>query len=371
MNYEPDWTNSRTKKPLLKRLVTVLEWCKFTLDDQSYTPVHTSRLKEIFGSQSNPFSSWLMEKLLIGSISYAPGKYSKGYQLNRNGYNELKALIPDDSKHNQDYFQGIEKNPLVQKYKAELETLEFKYRESSDRLWHPLQNIKREMKPEFWAPYLPYDYDVEACAPTLILQLARNAGMSLSIAPAIDEYLEDKSKLRNRVMELSGLSYSDSKRLINSLFNGAKLIPHFECSAFRLLGSDAAKLHRVKDDKEVTRLRNSVLRCWEFIRLSKKMAKLPKMSEILNPESKKMDLSRATREELKTGADKWEIYFMFEREVLNVVIDELTKQGIKFFTEHDGFRTNVPIDVDELTAKIKSQTGFELKLSGPTSQSKS
>lgn len=340
MTYEPDWTNSRTKKPLLKRLVTVLEWCKYTLDDQQYVPIHNDKLAEIFGIHSNPFSAWLMSKLLIKSQSYSKGKVSKGYKLNTEGYAELELLVPDDN-HLRTTLQEFEKNPYVKKHKEELDALEFTYTESSNRLWHPLQFIKRARKQEFWAPYLPYDYDVEACAPTIIVQMAYTAGMKPRFAEAIDNYLKNKDQFRARMMELTGLSYSDTKRLINSLFNGAKLIPHFECAAYELFGRDEEKLAAFAEDREIICLRGAINRCWKFIEEAYKM-------------------------KLRSGSAKWAVYFKAERSILDVVIEELRKQGIKFFTEHDGFRTNVPVDQAHLLKVIKDRTGFELKLSSQT-----
>jgi hypothetical protein len=46
----------------------------------------------------------------------------------------------------------------------------------------------------------------------------------------------------------------------------------------------------------------------------------------------------------------------------NVVSDFLTSRGIKFFTEHDGFRTSHEIDVDALLQEIQTKTGFKMKL---------
>lgn len=338
-NYEPDWSNTRTIKPVLRRITSVLEFCRFTLNELSATTIHHDKLQEVFGARSSKLSQYLREQLLVRSGSYAVGSVSFGYKLNRAGYKRLKAICDPLVKSADVQVE----NPLIQAHAAELQELQFEYKESSDRYWHPLQNVRRDAKDEFWAPYLPFDYDIEACAPTVLYQLSRKYELPALVTEAVQDYLKNKQQFREYVAALTGLDYSDAKRLVNSMFNGARLTPHWSCAAYRLLGYDAERLNALKNDDSVRKLRAGIRRIWIRIAL-------------------KLNLN------LGTGRAKWTVYFKIERSIIDVIRDELRLKNVRVFTEHDGFRTNVQIDKNELIEAIKQRTGFELKLSGPSTK---
>jgi hypothetical protein len=379
MTYEPDWTNSRTRKPLLKRLVTVLNWCQLNLNSISTTAVYAETIKEVFGHKSNPLTQWLRAKLLIRIGTYATTDHRFDrvghpyeYKLNKAGFEELSLLVPDDNR--QIYQEPVEskfaKNfklgPEI-KHKEALDTLTFVYKDKSNRLFHPLQNIKRHLKQEFWAPYLPYDYDIEASAPTLLLQYARKCGLSRQVTPGIDDYLKNKNKFREHTMKLTGLSMPDAKKLVNSLFNGARLVPHHKCAAYVMLGMDQGLLKAFKEDPQVVRLRNAITRMWLMIKSNEEI----NYKKNLLKGDNKWEVIHGTAQIKKakfTSSKKWELYFRIEREVLNVMVTHMTKQGIKFFCEHDGFRTNTMINKEQIVEAVLKETGYQIQLSGPTQQ---
>jgi hypothetical protein len=39
-----------------------------------------------------------------------------------------------------------------------------------------------------------------------------------------------------------------------------------------------------------------------------------------------------------------------------------TRQGRRYFTEHDGFRTDAAVDVTALISHVKAATGYEIKI---------
>lgn len=83
----------------------------------------------------------------------------------------LRTLLANDSA-------AVPQNTWIDKLGAkhaeELASGQFKMKLKSDRYWHSLQNIKRERKAEFWSRRgYGFNYDIEACAPTVLQQLAR------------------------------------------------------------------------------------------------------------------------------------------------------------------------------------------------------
>lgn len=56
------------------------------------------------------------------------------------------------------------------------------------------------MATECWkAAGLPYSYDIDVCAPTILLSLGERTGMSWLIAEPIKNYLTDKAAFRERL----------------------------------------------------------------------------------------------------------------------------------------------------------------------------
>jgi hypothetical protein len=105
----------------------------------------------------------------------------------------------------------------------ELETLTFSYNQNAcARLWHPLQNMPKESRKVFWPQVgLRWNYDVVACAPTLIHQYAQRHGMEEYLF-GIRNYLKNPHDLRTHVCKLVGWDpaieeeYKRAKTLINA-----------------------------------------------------------------------------------------------------------------------------------------------------------
>lgn len=280
-------------------------------------------------------SKYLRENLLrhgLSGTAYEAGKVSMRYVLNQKGYNRIRDIV---SKHVDE--KVLEKtSPINKQLQAEVAALEFKYREKSDRYWHPLQNMRREAKTKFWLEHgLPFDYDIETCAPTILSNLADQHGLHDLVSVPIREYLQNKSKLREHIAGLVGISLNDSKRLINSLFNGARLAATPFCAAFNVVGQSKEKMELLQQDREVRRLRTAVKLMWG-------------------------QLQRKMRKDLSNGKLKWGLYFHHERMVLDVIKDYLGRTGNRHFTEHDGFRTERAVDLVELSMLIHARTGLRL-----------
>jgi hypothetical protein len=322
--YRPNLKDPRVQK----RLVNVLAWCDLHLSPTSPEPIHHDEMRAVFGTATNDLTKWLRANLLIQHGVYVPGIKSYGYLLNESGADKLRAM-------SQQHMVTTSASSQVETY-PELATLSFTYSLKSDRYWHRLQNIKRERKADFWRPYLPFNYDIDAAAPTLLLQMALNFGLPAILGRGVQDYLSNKAAYRGHVAELTGCSLNNAKRIINSLFNGAKLGENERWSIFNALKADREAMRRLIADQKIRSLRASIKQVWRGI---------------------------GQRFEVKSSTAKWGVYFRAERRVLEVIRDELVQAGVPHFTEHDGFRAGREIDVEAMQQVVKSKTGFEIKLS--------
>jgi hypothetical protein len=193
--------------------------------------------------------------------------------------------------------------------------------------------MRRDDKSEFWAKHLPYDYDISACAPNLLAQTARMVGLDEAKLAEVQKYLDENSDFRRHVQQLTGLTLKQSKGVINSLFNGARLIPHRTCSTFEMLGYDRDALDRLKSNAQVQALLASIKEIWSML-----------SSIVGDPKG-----------------SKCKIYFALEREVIDVVHEYLREQDNAFFSEHDGWRCAKPVDTTALSALVLARTGYDLK----------
>lgn len=316
-----------------RRYIQVITWAECFLDPHESRTFSAERLREVFGVATNPVSSYLRSQLLIPTTGYTVGKTSKGYVLSTEGLKRLRRqLVVNNIAVTPEKVSGA-LDRLLAAHAEELATHSYRYSLKSNRLWHPLQNLRRAQKQQFWARHgLPHNYDIKACAPTLLLQVALYLELPKVSVQAIQAYLDDRKGLRERLAKDLDIEPRAAKQLINSLFNGARLAANSYCSAFALLGSDRSKMELLQNDAEVAQLRSAIKRLWRRV------------------------AERSRTHTFSTGSEKWQFYFGLEKMVMDVVRRVLDEQGIKHFDEHDGFRTDRPIDLDQLKARIKSDT---------------
>lgn len=325
-SYTPNYSDKR----VIKRIKNVLSWCNLHLSSTRPSSVHHSEMKKVFGHYANDLTKFLRANLLQQVGTYVVDVSSYSYMLRAEGYRKLEEAIGENKQETKDFVAH-----------PDLLTGKFIYTDKSDRLWHPLQQLKREKKVEFWNAWgLPYDYDIVACAPTVLYQLATKCGMLHLISEPIRDYLANRDTVRQHVANITGCSLPVAKRLINSLFNGARLARNSYCTAFKALNYDEKAMIALQEDELVKKLRFAIKQMWAQLQRNSKM-------------------------DLKKSSAKWSIYFKFERAFLTIITQYCDQNDIRLFTEHDGFRTNKPIDKDALIQLIFDKTGFDLKISGP------
>lgn len=258
----------------------------------------------------------------------------------------LNTYVYDKSDIQDNFDYSVVKEWVIREYGRELQTNEFTYQDKSSRLWHPIQNIRSELRGQILADngYL-YDYDISCAAPTLLYQHAQQGGLTQHLG-AINLYITDKQQVRDELSWQLGMPVSMVKVMLNALFSGAKLgySPRFDMT--RILGGDYALVERVKNNEYVSKLRAELPVMWRAIETT--------MTIRRNSETnKKLPLR---------SRDKWARYFELERQVLNSVRAYLKSTGNDCFLIHDGWTTRNPIDIPALVEWVYNNTGFNIKL---------
>jgi hypothetical protein len=332
-------------------------------------------LDKVFGMQNNPLSKYLRTKCLIGcdsSYRFTTNKIAKQlgretkaskcktYIKNTAGVNELISALGVEIKHKEtkkivklnsnansitaycntsfELALGFARDT----YGPILQTGIIPYRDVSNRLWNNIQNLKKEVKQQiFYEHNYAYEYDIEACAPTLLYQLAKKRG--LKSAPMIEFYLANKSEVRNELATKYGIELRVIKEIINSIFAGAQ----FDKSIARKV-NNSAKLRALSGNEFVIGLKKNISKMWRVIK---------------SQEGTRYKRDKITREDKISSYTKWCIYFELERQVMDVVREYLNESGAKCILEHDGWTTDKRINQEELHELIEKQTGFKIKTS--------
>ena len=357
--YTPNFDDPRVSA----RCKTALGFVIGVFNETKAKPWSTRYIDKHLGQQQTKLGKYLRESLLIcEDVHYgmSSGK-CKQWRSNAEGIEHLKdhihhvlpaKVMPKTLTTN--YDEAIRDNHLVaylveREYGDQLRSGEFDYRESSHRLWNNLQNVRSVYRKPMMSEYgYSHNYDIEACAPNIIEQLSRRYGNDLYM-PALDDYIIGRTAFRKQISEEFELSPKDTKVFLNSLFCGASVgfNPQFATSI--MLDNDTAKITLAKEHPTIMQLREDIKLCWCHIVDSKQ--------EISR--RRKIETNRL---QPVTSRERWSVYFKYEAEVISSISRYLRELNIKCFLEHDGFSSNQLVDVVELCARVKLDTGFDLKI---------
>jgi hypothetical protein len=237
----------------------------------------------------------------------------------------------------------------VEKYRDELVTGQFNYTDKSNRHWHPLQNIPSETRKRELSRYgYSHIYDIKCAAPSIILHLARDIGVKLKHTGVIEHYITNRNEIRSKLARDLQLNISDTKRLLNMLFNGAPVGFNGNLAITRLLRGDTRTINAVKNHPYILSLRAEITRCW------RKISNHQIDGEYVIPRA-----YHATGKKKRiNSSDRWQLYFLYERSVMNVVTAYLDRQCAKYLIEHDGWSSNIQIDLADLTEHVRSVSGI-------------
>lgn len=353
--YSPNFNDPR----VVKRIKKAIGFASGVLSPRKSHSWSTTYIDQFFGHQSSQLGKYLRDALLIVTNKHwdmAQGK-CKEYISNEQGLtylrNQIKGIhtapycITSFSPW-QEYNQIAE--VFSEQYADELITKQFNYKDQSNRLWHPLQHVKREAKSIVLANAgLVHQYDIDCCAPTLIMQYAEQCGMDLYLF-AIRGYLKDKQQFREQLADDLLISEKSAKILINALFCGAKIGHSSEFATSPLLLNDPVRINKAKVHPFIVGLKEDIKICWEYIE------PFTVRKSITQPNGKQRKLPMSSK-------TKWAVYFDQERKVLNAMDCYLKTGDNHCFLEHDGWSCHHRLDESDVEQYIKQATNFRIKLS--------
>jgi hypothetical protein len=368
MAYTPNFADPRVKKRI-KRAMGFAIACFSDVKERTWS---TRYIDKYFGISSNPLSRYLRDTLLTctdqhySSLSHV----SKKYKLNITGVNNLQSMLTEPTTTSVLQVKGIEW--AKEEFKQELSTRVFKYTNKSSRNWHPLQRVRRDIKRSvFRDSNLKYQYDIQCCAPRLLLQYSQQipelldpkelvgpqnkkrpkwcqGPMDLWL-PNMQAYLKDRTQQRNELAQRADITPEVAKELINALFAGARLGLIEDSAIYQLLQGDIARLHYLKQDPFVVGLRDEIKIMWDYIK--------PTMYRdvIITKTGQQKQLPISSKQ-------KWNLYFFLEMRVLTAITEYLTETNNKFFTEHDGWSCETQVNEIALIDFVRTKTGFDIEL---------
>lgn len=372
MCYKPNWNDPRVRS----RAIQAYGFVRAVISTTKPRAWSTRYIDRYLGQQTTAISRYLRRLLLITTNHHwsIESHQCKQYIANQNGLDYLRGVLSGESPLRVDENNVFDKNhttyPIVydltkptthtfdlvavdafcqREFGDQLKHLDFNYEDKSNRLWHPLQNVRKEFKlPLMARAGLTYHYDIRSAAAQLVYQHAQELGQDEYLF-AIEQYLKDPQAIRESIAQELDMPVRAVKVIINALYCGARVGHNPEFALSRLLANDSARIQLLKEHSYISQLRDDIKCCWTSIATS--------MSRTYSP------TVRGLRLKPLTSRQKWNRYFELERRVLDGVRAYLTAAGNDHFLEHDGWVTAQPIDQQELIDSIKQTTGYRIELS--------
>lgn len=348
MQYTPNFNDPRVRARCKKALGFAYAMLSPTTPKQC----HSRTLDRFFGQGQTQLSQYLKSQLItLEDPVYMFGEVSqcKTYWLNRAGAHRLYHDIYGEKLSTSSNAMIKPEMDLVAdvfstEHKQELESGEFAYKSKSNRLWHPLQNVRSEPRKYLFNQH-GYNniYDIKACAPTLIAHLASGHAQKQTITVkrmnnTFEQFLSNTPQFRKHIAGLINSDITTAKKLINSLFAGARLGCNRDFDTFKMLNYDVNSMKALQTDPQLTGLRTAIAKAWKIIETGEGVSIAP---------GKRL-----------SSKHKWAIYFKYERAIMSVVTDYMDKQYIQYFLEHDGWSCNTELDLVELTQLVRRRTGI-------------
>lgn len=342
MKYIPNFKDPR----VLKRVKRAYGYTLATFDNkEKHRSMET--LTKYFGQAQHPLSQYLNRTLLTctnNHYSDAAG-ISMKYVVNIDGAMKIDGILHENLPKiftHQEISEVAKANIAVvaattmysTDHKIELNSGEFVYQEKSDRYWHPIQSARKEIKHRVFDKHqYRHNYDIECAAPRLLYQHA----LTFNDTPlvTIEDYITNKTSVRQQLADDTGIDVKTIKKVINGIFNGAKLGCNKDFHLFNELDNNYIMMNRLKDNEYIQLLKADIAEMWKTIPIKDR---------------------RSSRE-------KAEVYRQIEKKVLTSIKRYLNKNNNKHFTEHDGWVCEYEIDEYQLQKYVKEHTGYVIAMS--------
>jgi hypothetical protein len=324
--YIPNYNDPRVRKRITAAIEFVEQYVSSTP-----VPVAKSQITQHFGQGQTDICKFLKEQLLICVDAYYNFEthICKKYVRNQDGLSTVKNAV------------GLSTTAVTPVLQQQLDTGNFEYKEKSDRYFNPIQYMPRRVKRPLLAQNgYNHVYDIQCAAPTLFYQYAKKQNVELSL-PAVEQYLADRSSIRNELAVKYNLTLDQVKQIINGLFQGALLSLDYRTRIFQLLKGNYSLIRRLQSDRYLTDLRGDISGMWRTINPTLKL---------------KLNKKRIN------ARDKASLYRELEKEVMGSIKRELKRTKNKFLLEHDGWTCRDVVDIMMLRSRVRSHTGYVIEI---------
>ncbi len=388
-----DFPADITSKPVYNRVNKVLQYCEWKIPHfdglSPGTQIPIRAIQAEFGPNKSALALWLRDFLLIKTKNYGVDiKRCNEYALNYPNWQKLTDYINSvefkpKRNHKEEKLKQLTKNiqvdlskidhklitssylPIMKQFPIltikqaiQLTTGNFEYSRgnTSNRYINSIQSIPTELRDEiFYEVGFKYNYDFDACAPTIFLHLAKTFGLvnGILIEP-IQHYLDNKEYYRTIVYDIIKTGNDDkaikrdkksAKQLINGLFNGARLAKTPYCTIFNnLLKRNEHKMELLQNNKDIRSLIRAINYCW---RRMSRMYYLQQLKDASYSERRQI-----VKNYFRKGTNKWGLYYMYETKLIDIIKNNMKEEDVNYFIEHDGFRTNKQVNVENILIDI-------------------
>lgn len=345
MKYQPNLADPR----VMRKVQSGLDWANTYLSVNNQSWLSQREIQRQLGSLSRPLGKWLKSKLLLRVNSYY--NTSEGvcmtYRLNLDGYLDLCHRTGHQPKFK-----------LSQQIEQQLVTGEFEYTTKSNRDFNPVQFMPKERRRSILENHgYRYHYDIEAAAPTLLLQRAQQIITQQQINGLtkeyqfqhLEHYILNRSEVRKQIATECECSTSTVKLVINAVLQGAMLSKNKYSVILRDLHWDYDLIHRLQNSQTLCGIRRDIKTLWTVLR-----------DQI--PQRYLTDKNGNTRKQALSGKDKSGFYRQLEEQVAGVIRRYLKKDSVRHLWIHDGWSCEKIVDDIELVNEVRRQTGFVVRL---------
>ena len=346
MSYTPNFNDPRVVRAANK----ALDWVGQYLSINNEQWLSTREIQRHLGSQSRPLGRWLRFKLLITVNNYYDpfNGQCKTYRLNDEGYFEICSAIKRKPSF------GVN-----QKIQQQLDTGEFEYKDVSNRSFTALQYMPKQRRRSVLENNgYTYHYDIQAAAPTLLLQRAQQLIKQKQIngikskelkTPYLDQYVNDRKSMREQLAKDCDCTENTIKLVINAILQGAVLSKSQYSSIFKELHCDYDLMTRLQNNNTIKCLKEEIKILWGVL------------AEDI-PEKYITTKSGSVRRKSLSGRDKSAYYRQLEEQVAKIIRKNLKKERNRYLWIHDGWSCEKMIFEESLIAHVRQLSGFNIKL---------
>jgi len=337
MNYEPNFNDPRVQRTIKKSLNYVALYLK----SNKTCWISRNEIYRHFGNTSRPLGRWLKDQLLIVADDY--------FNMNTG---ICKKYCRNEVNFQQLYRQLGMKDSLLTlspELEQQLETGDFEYTEKSNRSHNTLQYVPKQVRGRVLANRgYQYHYDIEAAAPTLLIQRAHRLDPNLDLKH-LEYYVNNRSQIRSVVALECNIKETQVKTLINALLQGAYITSWQGSKVFQELDYNYNSVINLKHNPTVQDIQQDIRHMWQVLK-----KEFPK--EMITT------LRGQVRAKRLSARDKSGLYRQLEAEVGEVIRRLLKKRKIKCLWIHDGWCSNGFIDPLDVEQEVRRTTGYSIKL---------